>query len=141
VPYSQEAIFVKTKTIRQAITLPASPEEVYDAWMDSKKHSAFTGGKAVISQKVDGAFTVFDGYASGKNLALVPGKKIVQSWKAAEGGWPDEYYSELTVSLKAKGKATVLSFVQTGVPEGSAADVAQGWKDYYWTPLKEFFKK
>ncbi|MGA2318205.1 MAG: hypothetical protein ABSG71_17760 [Thermodesulfobacteriota bacterium] len=48
---------MKTKTIRQSITFKASPHEVYDALMDSRKHAKFTGAKARISRKVGGKFT------------------------------------------------------------------------------------
>ncbi len=27
------------------------------------------------------------------------------------------------------------------VPEDQADDYEQGWEDYYWKPLKEYFKK
>ena len=132
---------MKTKTIRQTITLTASPSEVYDAWMDQKKHSAFVGAKSVINPKVGGSFDIFDGYATGKNLGLEPGKRIVQSWKTDEEEWPADHYSKIDIRLKAKGKSTVLTFVQTGVPGEAAADISKGWKDYYWTPLKAYFKK
>ena len=34
------------KTIRQSVTIKASPRAVYDALMDSRRHTAFTGGPA-----------------------------------------------------------------------------------------------
>ena len=37
---------VSTKTIEQTVEFSASPHEVYEALMDSEKHSAFTGAKA-----------------------------------------------------------------------------------------------
>ena len=40
---------MKTKGIRQVVTIKTTPHAVYEALMDSKKHGAFTGGKAVIS--------------------------------------------------------------------------------------------
>jgi len=73
-----------TRTIKQSVTIKASPHVVYEALMDSKKHAAFTGGKATISRKVGGKFSVFDEYAEGENLELVPDKKIVQSWRASD---------------------------------------------------------
>ena len=69
---------MKTKSIKQSVTIKASPKEIYDALMDSKKHSKFTGGKANISNKVGGKFTAYDEYCFGTNLELVPNKKIVQ---------------------------------------------------------------
>jgi activator of HSP90 ATPase len=126
---------VKTKSIRQTATFKASPHKVYEALMDAKLHARFTGGKATISRKVGGKFSVFDGYAEGINLELIPDVKIVQSWRA--GDWPEGVYSKATFSLKANEGSTRLTFTQTGVPENQYEDVSQGWRDYYWVPMKE----
>ena len=69
---------METKTLRQTVTFRASPHAVFEALMDAKKHAAFTGGAARISRKVGGAFSVFDNYATGKNVELVKDKRIVQ---------------------------------------------------------------
>ncbi len=74
----------KTKTIKLGGMFNASPERIYKILMDSKLHIKVTGDVAKISKKVGGAFSVFGGYATGKNLTLQKGKKIVQSWRASE---------------------------------------------------------
>jgi activator of HSP90 ATPase len=130
---------MKTRTIRQSVTIKATPHDVYEALMDSKKHSAFTGDKAVISREVGGKFSAFDGYAEGVNLELVPDKKIVQTWRASD--WPEGSSSKVTFALKAAAGGTQLTFIQTGIPEEFADDVSQGWQDYYWAPLKEMLEK
>lgn len=130
---------MNTKTIRESVIIKATPHDIYEALMDSKKHARFTGGKATISREVGGKFSAFDGYAEGVNLELVPDKKIVQTWRAED--WPEGHYSRVTFSLiKAEG-GTRLTFIQTGVPEEQQENVAQGWRDYYWTPLKEMLEK
>lgn len=43
---------MKTKTIQQIISFKASPREVYELLMDSKKHQALSGEKAMISTKI-----------------------------------------------------------------------------------------
>ena len=128
-----------TKTIRQSVTFRASPHDVYEALMDSRKHAQFTGGKASISRKVGGKFSAFDGYAEGTNLELVPDEKIVQSWRASD--WPEGHYSRASFSLKEVEGGTRLTFTQTGVPEEQSEDVSQGWRDYYWEPMKEMLEK
>jgi activator of HSP90 ATPase len=130
---------METKTIKRSVPIKASPHDVYEALMDAKKHAEFTGGKAIISRKVGGKFSAFDGYAEGVNLELVPDKKIVQSWRAED--WPEGHYSKVTFAFKATTSGTQLTFTQTGLPEESADDVAQGWKDYYWAPMKEMLEK
>jgi len=78
---------MKTTTIYQKIViLQATPEQVYDALLDSDTHEAMTGSPAKIANRVGGLFTVWDGYISGRNLELDRGKRIVQEWVTTE--WP-----------------------------------------------------
>jgi len=130
----------KTETIKQKVIIPATPIEVYDAFMDAKKHSKFTGSKATCDAKVGGTFTAWDGYISGKNLELERGKRIVQEWLTTD--WPEgQPPSRLELTFKKTDGGTELSMVHSGVPAEQAADTAQGWIDFYWDPLKNYFKK
>lgn len=127
------------KSISQEIIIAASPQEIYDAFMDSKKHAGFTGSEARIENKIGGSFEVWDGYATGVNKELVPGKKIVQSWRASD--WPEGEESEITINLIPEGNKTKLKFLQTNIPDDFYSDVKQGWIDYYWEPLKKYLEK
>lgn len=127
------------KAIRQSVTIKATPQAVYEALMDSRKHARFTGGTASISRKVGGKFSVFDGYAEGINLKLVSGKKIVQTWRAND--WPKNQYSKATFALTKVKSGTRLTFTQTGVPDQQYTAVKQGWIDFYWTPLKQMSER
>jgi activator of HSP90 ATPase len=130
---------METRTIRQTATFKASPRDVYEALMDSEKHSRFTGGRTIIDRKVGGKFSAFDGYAEGTNMELIPDRKIVQSWRA--GDWPAGHYSQATFLLSESEGKTSLAFTQTGVPEEQYTDISQGWRDYYWKPMKKFLEK
>jgi activator of HSP90 ATPase len=129
---------MKTKTIRQSVTFKASPHEVYEALMDSKKHARFTGAGASISREVGGRFTAYGGSLQGENLELVPDAKIVQTWRSDD--WPEGHYSRATFSLAKVEGGTRLTFTQTGVPEEFYEDVKQGWIDYYWEPMKRLLE-
>jgi activator of HSP90 ATPase len=131
---------MKTKSIKQTVSFDASPLEVYNLIMDAKKHSAFSGSKAIMSNKVNGEFSVFDGYCHGYNIELIAGKKIVQAWHFAEDGWPDDHFSVCTFLFEEKDKKTKLTFLQTEVPEHKVEDIKEGWKEYYWEAMKEFLK-
>lgn len=131
---------VTTKTIEQTVTFEASPHDVYEALMDSDKHSQFTGAMASISREVGGSFTAYDGALSGTNLELVPDVKIVQSWRGSDDGWPADHYSTATFSLEAIDGGTRLTFVQTGVPEQSFEGISQGWQTYYWPKMKQMLE-
>ena len=64
--------------------IPASPDEVYRAWLSSEGHSEMTGGAANASDEVGASFDAWDGYIEGKNVDLEPGRRIVQSWRWSE---------------------------------------------------------
>lgn len=130
---------MNTKTIRQSVTFKTTPHEVYETIMDPKKHSELTGSQARIDNKVGGKFSIYDGDIEGVNLELVPDKKIVQSWRYND--WPGGHYSTVTFSLKKVSRGTQLTFTQTAVPEERYEDIAQGWRDYYWTPMKKMLEK
>ena len=129
---------MKTKTLHQTIAFKATPHEVFEALMDSKKHTDFTKAKAVISRDIGGKFTAFDGWASGENVELVKDKKIVQTWRSAD--WPGNHYSTITFALKQKGVETILDFTQTEIPIGLYNDIKQGWTDWYWDKLKVYLE-
>lgn len=130
---------IKTKSIKQSVVVKGTPHEVYELLLDSKKHSAMTGGKAVMSNKEGGKFSAWDGYIDGKNLKLVADKKIVQSWHASD--WPEGHYSTVTFALAKAKQGTKLTFTQVGVPTEFCDSIKQGWIDYYWNPMKEYFAK
>ncbi len=125
--------------IHQTVTFKTSPHAVYEALMDSKQHAAFSGGEARISREVGGEISAYDGYISGKNLELVPDRKIVQSWRAVD--WPEGQYSTVTFLLAPVEGGTRLDFTHTDVPDGTEAEFEQGWIDNYWEPMKKLLEK
>ena len=130
---------MEIRTLRQSATFGASPREVYEMLMDSRKHSKFTGAKASISRKIGGTFKTYGEYITGVNLDLVPDKKIVQSWRGSD--WPRGHYSKVTFSLRRIKNGTRLTFRQSGLPEKYYKDINQGWRDFYWKPMKEMLEK
>jgi uncharacterized protein YndB with AHSA1/START domain len=62
-------------------TIPATPEAIYEAWLDSATHSAMTGGEAEASNQLGAPHSAWDGYITGENLELGPGIRIVQTWR------------------------------------------------------------
>ena len=130
----------KTTTIKQTVTISASPEEIYEAFTDPKKHSEFTGSKATGKPKVGEEFTAWDGYISGKHLELEKGKRIVQEWINTD--WPQGLPpSRFELTLKADAGGTEVSMVQSNVPADQEEELLDGWTKFYWEPLKDYFEK
>jgi activator of HSP90 ATPase len=125
--------------IEQTVVFKASPHAVYEALLDSAQHAAFTGDAAVISREVGGEFSAYGGYITGKNLELLPDRKIVQLWRAIE--WPAGFFSTVTFLLMPEGESTRLEFIHVNLPEGTEAEFAQGWIDNYWEPMKALLEE
>ena len=121
--------------ISQTVQFDAAPEEVFELLMDGKKHAAFSGSPARISRKAGGSFSAYDDYATGKNIEIVPGKKIVQEWRASD--WEEGVFSIATFVISKSGSGAKLVFTQTGVPEGSVDEISEGWREFYWGPMKK----
>jgi len=133
-------IDIQKSTITQKIIIKATPTEVYDAFIDPKKHSEFTGSKATGKPVVGSKFTAWDGYIQGKNLELEKGKRIVQEWVTTD--WPKNFPpSRLELNFKDLGGKTEITMVHLDVPAVQEDELKQGWKDFYWEPLKDYFRK
>ncbi len=127
-------------TIRQTVEFGVPPHAVFEALLDSKKHSAFTGSKASVSRKVGGRLSAWDGYIEGRNLRIEKDKVIVESWRTTEFT-EDDPDSQVMFHLSKKGKGTRLIFVHSHVPDRLAEDLRQGWIDSYWEPLKAYLEE
>jgi activator of HSP90 ATPase len=128
-----------TKTIQQSIVFQASPETLYDMYMNSKKHSAATGFPAKLGRKTGSAFTAFGGQLEGRTLALVPGKMIVQSWRST--GWKKtDTDSILVLTFRKEGSGGRVDLAHVNVPEHDHQGVTRGWQKFYWKPWRKYLE-
>ena len=122
--------------IHQEVTIPAAPEAVFEVLTSSKKFEQMTGGRrAEISGAEGGAFKMFGGDITGRNVELVPGKRVVQAWRS--GAWPEGVYSLVSFELAREGKGTKLVFNQTGYPAAAHDMLDGGWSQMYWEPMSK----
>lgn len=117
--------------------ISATPVQIYNAWLDSVGHTDITGGAATASTELGGAFDAWDGYIHGSNLALDPGKRIVQSWRTTQFEASEED-SQIEVVLEEVDGGTKLTLRHTNLPPHGTR-YEQGWKDHYFNPMKEYF--
>ncbi len=119
--------------------VPASPREIYDAWLDSRGHAAMTGGQpARITAKVGADFTAWGGYITGRNLKLEPGRRIVQSWRTSKFT-KDDPDSRIEVFLQPVTAGAKVTVRHTNVPDGHTSYRDGGWQDNYFEPMKRHF--
>jgi activator of HSP90 ATPase len=121
--------------------VPASAQDIYNAWLSSSGHANITGGQpAQISAQEGAAFTVWNGYITGRNLQLEPGRRIVQSWRTTKftANDPD---SQIEVLLQPAPGGTKVTVHHTNVPDGHTSYRDGGWQRSYFDPMKEHFKR
>lgn len=119
--------------------IPASPEEVYDAWLDSARHAAMTGGTAEVNNREAESFYAWDEYISGKNKDLHRPDKIVQFWRTVEFA-ETEPDSLLEINLRAVDGGTEIVLRHSNLP-AHGEQYRSGWVENYFNPMKEYFSK
>jgi uncharacterized protein YndB with AHSA1/START domain len=119
--------------------IPATGEDIYSAWLSSAEHTAFTGNAASIDPVVGGRHSTFNGYAQGSIVDLQPPQRIVQTWRTTDfpQGAPD---SRLEITLEPTVGGTMVTLLQTDIPEGQSDNYRDGWVKYYLEPLKTYFR-
>ncbi|HLG33219.1 MAG TPA: SRPBCC domain-containing protein [Ignavibacteriaceae bacterium] len=117
-----------------------SAKILFDAWLSSDKHSSFTGGKAQILPRRGTRFTAWDGYISGSNIIIQPYGRIVQTWRTTEFP-PGAADSTLEILFEKVDDGTKLTILHTNIPSGESRKYEKGWRDYYFKPMKKYFKK
>ena len=127
------------KRIKQRVFFKAKPHEIYEMLMDEKKHSEFTGDKAKISKKVGGKFSAYGKYIEGENLELKKDKIIVQKWRSTD--FPKGHYSTVTFEINKNKEGTELIFTQEEVTDEEYEGLKDGWKKFYWEPMKELLEE
>src|SRR6516225_7060548 len=101
--------------IRHEIEFNVSAQRIYEALIDAKQFSAFTGAPAEIDRQAGGAFSCFGGMIIGRNIELVPNKRIVQAWRVKI--WPEGVYSIVGFELSPNGpSASRLAMTHDGFP-------------------------
>jgi uncharacterized protein YndB with AHSA1/START domain len=119
--------------------IPASPKQIYDAWLSSQGHERITGGQpARISAQEGADFTVWDGYITGRNLRLEPDRLIVQSWRTTQFTKTDPD-SQIEVLLAPVQGGTRVTVHHTNVPDGHLSYRDGGWQDNYFDTMKAHF--
>ena len=119
-------------------TLGTSAETIYTAWLSTQGHTLMTGSPAKVDGRVKGEFTAWDGYIWGTFLELEVNKRILQAWRTGE--FPEEADdSQVEVLLEEANGKTKVTLIHTNIPEGQAERYKQGWEDFYFKPMREYF--
>lgn len=125
------------KAIQQTISFEnTTPRALFDIFIDPKKHGELLGAKVSISAKEGALFSCFDGNVTGRNLLIVPGRMIVQSWKG--NVWElDDLDSILVLTFSETKGGAQIYMVHANTPD----QFIEQWNEFYWKPMKQFLER
>ncbi|HEX8516125.1 MAG TPA: SRPBCC domain-containing protein [Bacteroidia bacterium] len=124
-------------TIEQKYEMSATPEEVFEALVNPDVIQTWSGDEAKMGSNPGDTFSLWGGQMFGKNLEIVPNKRIVQEWSYDQWDAP----SKVTLNLKAKGKKTIVELLHEDVPEKSMRTITESWNSYYFGAMQEMFEE
>ncbi len=125
------------KIINQTYTIKAPLEKVWQALTDPKIIEKWGGGPAVMDSKEGTEFSLWGGDIFGKNISIVPEKKLQQEWYG--GKWDEP--SIVLFTLTSNGDTTTVDLLHKNIPDSEAAEIESGWRQYYMGPLKDLLEK
>jgi activator of HSP90 ATPase len=120
-------------------TFKVNPEILYNAWLDSRIHTEMSGADSQIDPEPNGSFNIWNGYITGTTLELVKNRKIVQKWRTTDFPLGSDH-SVIEIVFKTTPSGTKLMLWHYNIPDGQGKDYKDGWKQYYFKPMKEYFK-
>lgn len=125
------------KTITQKYKIKAPVEKVWQALVDPKIINKWGGGPVKMTDEAGAGFKLWGGDIYGKNIKVVENKELVQEW--SEKGWQEP--SEVTFKLSSLKRQTEIALTHKNVPDEEAADIAEGWREYYLGALKDYLEE
>jgi len=124
----------ETTTLERTISIAASPETVWEFFVDPEKLTRWKGMKAELDPTPGGIYRceVIPGHtARGEFVELDPPHRLVFTW-----GWENESAvppgtSTIEVELTPEGDGTRLHFVHRDLPGAQSVEShAHGWDHY-----------
>ncbi len=124
------------KKLKQTYVIDAPVVDVWKAFVDSKEINSWGGGPAKISDENGFEFELWGGDIWGKNIEVIPQKRLVQEWFGGKWDKP----SVVTFTFSKKGSGTKVDLSQIDVPDNELDEIEKGWVDYYMNPMKEYLE-
>jgi uncharacterized protein YndB with AHSA1/START domain len=131
-------------SIHKEVSLAATPERVYQLLTDKTQFATATERPAEIDASEGSAFSIFGGYIQGRQVELVPGERIVQTWRGID--WTPGVHSVVRFTLTPEGSGTKLVVDHDAYPEGPSPmypswreHLSANWPVFYFEPIAKYF--
>jgi activator of HSP90 ATPase len=122
--------------IRNTFFIHANRDEIFNALTNPLAIELWTGYPAEMEPIPGKEFSLWEGDITGKNLEIIPGKKIVQEWYFND----PQNISIVTIELEDEKKGTRINLLHSNVPEIAFDNMVYGWKEYFFGALKKYLE-
>lgn len=142
-PATQGGAKITTKCIKMNETFQGSCGDVYKAFLEIDRVKAWSRNtlkhdtKGVHMLPKGASFTLYDGNVKATIQSLKPDEELVMKWRLDKDGWPQDHYSQVTITLKQDGPSVNLSLEQKQVPSTRVEQTTKGWKNFYFNAMKQ----
>jgi uncharacterized protein YndB with AHSA1/START domain len=126
------------KTIDETYQVKAPIDKVWHALTDAALIDKWNAGPAKFDAKEGGKFSLWGGDIHGTNTKLVPNELLEQDWYGHDS--PDQCY-KVSFALSSNDGITTIHLVHSDVSDNEAEDFRNGWKDYYFDPIKQLLEQ
>ena len=124
------------KDFKKYFIIPAETEEVFAALTNPFTIELWTGYPVIMDDKAGTEFSLWDGSITGRNVEVIINKKLVQEWYFGD----QEEKSIVIIKLFENKKGTQAELVHTNIPDEDYDNIVEGWIEYYFGAIKEFFE-
>ena len=124
------------KDFKQYFIIPATPEEVYISLTNPFTIELWSGYPAIMDEKPNSEFSLWEGDITGRNIEFESNKKIVQEWYFGD----QKEESIVTIKLFENKKGTQLELRHVNIPDDDYENIVEGWTEFYIGALIDFFE-
>ncbi|MGL5682431.1 MAG: SRPBCC domain-containing protein [Marinifilaceae bacterium] len=118
------------------LKIGADKEEVFSALTNPFQIALWSGYPADMQPEAGYEFSLWEGDITGKNMEVIPNKKLVQEWYFGD----TEKRSIVSIELKGTGGSTMLELRHINIPDEVYDEIVEGWKEYYLGSMKDMLE-
>lgn len=121
------------ESVTSQTRVAASPETIFDFFVDPKKMIQWKGIEADLDPRPGGLYRVNvtgEHIAIGEYVAIEPPHRVVFSW-----GWEGNEdvppgSSTIEITLEPEGSETLVTLIHSDLPKGAGEQHGEGWDHY-----------
>ncbi len=125
------------KDIEQTYTNHAPVDKVWQALTDAKLIDTWGAGPSEFDSNEGGAFSLWGGDIHGTNTKVIVNQLLEEDWYGHDN--PERCY-KVRFEMSENATITTIKLHQKDVPDNEVDDFSEGWKDYYFDPIKQLLE-